>query len=142
MHYIYYCIAVWGGTYSVHLHPLRIIQKRAVRAICDEPYLAPSNPLFIRTEILKLDDVYKFKICDFLLKNDLIDFYHRSHSYPTRHRSNLLPVHQRLTSSLKSINLAGPSIWNQLPESVKNSDSRPIFKRNFKTSVLNSYSNS
>ena len=140
--YIYYCIAIWGGTYSVHLHPLRITQKRAVRAICNEPYRAPSNPIFIRTEILKLDDVYKFKICDFLLRNDLFDSYHRTHSHSTRHRSNLLPMYQRLTSCQKSINFAGPLIWNLLPESVKNSESRPVFKRNFKINMLNSYANS
>ena len=137
--YIHYCIAAWGGTWSTHLQPLRILQKRAIRVINKKPYLHPSNQLFHSSEILKLDDVYKLKLCVYLYKNDLIEGFNRSHAHQTRFYSLLLPNHQRLTNCQKSIYFAGPNIWNELPHETKESRSLKILKSGLKNHFIAGY---
>ena len=127
-----YCTTVWGGTYTTNLQPLRIKQKKAIRIINKKPYLSHTSPLFYSSEILKLDDIYKFKIGCYFIKNELLYDYNRLHSYPTRYRNLLLPNFQRLTASQRSITYVGPSLWNSLPRNIQDSSSFSSFKRNVK----------
>ena len=140
--YLYYCIVIWGGTFSVHLEPLKIIQKRAIRVVNKKPYLHHTNPLFFHSEIMKLDDVYKFKICDYLYKNNLTISFNREHSHNTRFRNHLLPVFQRFSSSQRSVNFVGPNIWNNLTPEIKESPSIHILKRRLKKYFTSSYETS
>ena len=137
--YIQYCIVCWGGTYTTHLNPLRVAQKRAVRTVNRMPYLHPSNELFLSSNILKIDDVYKLKMCVYLFKEDLIGSFDRSHEYATRFRSDLLPAYQRLTNSRKSITTAGPIIWNQLPREIQQSSSVSMLKYKIKQFHISDY---
>ena len=56
-----YGIILWGPTYRCHLKQLSILQKKAIRCIHKSYYNAHTEPLFIRSKILKLDDIYKFE---------------------------------------------------------------------------------
>ena len=38
--YLTYCNIVWGNTFNTHLKPLEILQKRAIRLINKQSYLA------------------------------------------------------------------------------------------------------
>ena len=69
--YLSYGIIIWGGTYNTHLNPLVILQKRAIRLINKQPYLAHTNSLFLQNEILKLSDIYKFHLGIYFYKNKL-----------------------------------------------------------------------
>jgi len=52
-----YCAAVWGSTYKTRLHKVIKLQKRAVRVIDNNPYLFPSNQLFVKYKILKMPEL-------------------------------------------------------------------------------------
>ena len=56
--YLIYCNLAWGGCALQHLDRLLLIQKKIVRLITKETYLAHTNPLFYRTSILKVDDLF------------------------------------------------------------------------------------
>ena len=58
--YVIYCIVVWGGSLDSHLAPLVIIQKKIIRIITSQHYLAHTSPLFYETEILKIRDLYSY----------------------------------------------------------------------------------
>ena len=98
-----------------------------------KPYLHHTKPLFFHSEITKLDDICKFKICDYLYKNNLTISFNREHSHNRRFRNHLLPVFQRLSSSQRSVKFVGPNIWNNLPPEIKESPSIHILKRRLKT---------
>ena len=66
--YLVYCSNIWGGTYSTHLKPLTVLQKRAIRLISKSPVLAHTTPLFQRHKILKLCDIYKINLTLFFPK--------------------------------------------------------------------------
>ena len=58
--YLLYANAVWGGTYPTLLEPLLLLQKRIIRLITNQEYLAHTAPLFSKTEILKISDIHTF----------------------------------------------------------------------------------
>ena len=140
--YLNYCVVIWGGTFSTHLQPLRVIQKRAIRTVNKKPYLHHTNPLFFHSALLKLDDIFKLKICNYLYKNNLTITFYRHHDYGTRFANLLLPVYQRLTATQRSINFIGPSIWNLLPQDLKESPSIHSFNRRLREYFIEAYGTS
>ena len=44
--YLNYCNIIWGGTYSSHLQPLIVLQKKVIRIICNKPFNSHTNSLF------------------------------------------------------------------------------------------------
>ena len=55
--HITYGILLWGTTYQKYLHPLEILQKKAIRIITRSPYNAHTAELFKRLNILKFHDL-------------------------------------------------------------------------------------
>ena len=52
--YLIYCIEVWGNAQHTHLDPLIKIQKKSIRTITFSHYLAHTEPLFERLNILDI----------------------------------------------------------------------------------------
>ena len=64
--HITYGILLWGTTYQKYLHPLEILQKKAIRIITRSPYNAHTAELFKRLNILKFHDLVNFEIEKFM----------------------------------------------------------------------------
>ena len=137
--YLNYCTIVWGGTYATHLHPVEIIQKKAIRIINRRPFRDHTNPLFLNSKILKVNDIFKFRVCEYFYANNLSAQFSRNHEHHTRNRETLIPDFQRLTSTQRSISFVGPSFWNSIPNEIRNSRSRSIFKNRLKNFLISSY---
>ena len=135
-----YCVRVWGGASASYLNSIFLLQTRIIRLIISQSYLEHTNPLFYRTGILKLDDVYKLNVGVFMygqvLSNSVATL---DHPYNTRHRIDPLPSFHRLTQSQRSLSFQGPLIWNQIPLQIRNSSSLKVFKRDFKKYMLETY---
>ena len=137
--YINYNICSYGGTFNSHINRILLLQKRLIRIIHKKPFLEHTNPLFVESQILKIQDVFKLNIGLYMYDNSDITIPNRVHSYDTRNRNELLPDRARLTITQNSIYVAGPSLWNTIPEQIKNSPSRNSFKRQYKTYLLSQY---
>ena len=140
--YLNYCIVVWGGTYRSHLNPLEVLQKRALRIMCNVPGRSHTEPLFKSKNLLKLTDVYHYNLATHMYKNNLYSEYTRNHSHNTRNRSNLLPAYHRLTSTQNSFSFNAPNVWNAIPISIRESRNVDIFKNNLKKHFLSIYQSS
>ena len=66
--YLLYGNTVWGGTFDQHLEPLKLIQKKILRIITGSEYLAHANPLFYQTNILKVSDLHKYLLAQYMFK--------------------------------------------------------------------------
>ena len=131
---------MWGCTFSTHLNPIRILQKRIIRIITNSDYLAHTDPLFVQTEILKFDDVHRMLIAKIGYQwNRDGTFDHLSHNYNTRNRSNVLPQFQRLSISQHSLSYVVPKLWNEIPIHVRNSPTLSLFKKLYKDYLLAMY---
>ena len=101
--YLIYCVEIWGNASSIHLDPLIKIQKKSIRVITFSEFSAPSEPLFIRTNILNFDKLVFQRICLMMFKHHIDDVpkpisglfqtNDNYHSYSTRNfiQANNLP---------------------------------------------------
>ena len=132
---------VWGGSNAVHLNLLIKMQKRVVRIIHDEPYRAHTKPLFRRSQILRIEDVYKYLLCVFVYKNRNLFTNYEDSGHETRQNRNLRPEFQRLSLTQKSIKFTGPTNWNIIPERLKNIGDLEVFKKELKCYLISQISN-
>ena len=137
--YLNYCNLVWGGTYQTHLIRLVLLQKKAIRIVCNKPYIYPTNELFYNNRILKVPDIHLYNVGIYMFKKIGNGEFSTS-NYPTRSVNSLIPQFQRLTSTQRSIFYTGPKIWNAIPVDIKNSPSILSFKRNYKSYLISRYS--
>ena len=129
--------------------------------------LNPSDPLFTELGILKIHDVFKLHVSKFIYDclshstpsmfwNWFMYNFH-IHSYNTTSNStinmkNYFEIDSVIQTNIlhtqcsnlvnygaKMIKVAGPLLWNSLPEYIRNSESICIFKFNLKKFLLGLY---
>ena len=134
-----YNICSYGGTYDIHLNRLFLLQKRAVRLICNESFLAHTDPLFSRTGILKVHDIYRLNVALYMFEARHSGIFDRNHQYATRSYQDLVPFNNRLTVTGNSLRVNGPIIWNTIPQEIRNLPTLSIFKKRYKKHLLSTY---
>ena len=135
---------MWGSTFKTHLYPLTIAHKRLLRTITFSGKYAHTDPLYRQTQILKLEQLNKLCVAQFVFKviNDTIHskivytFVSSIHEFPLRDPLRLRPP-RASSQRQKSVVSHGCRIWNALSNEVKNSQSISIFKRRIKVSFFN-----
>ena len=137
--FITYNVISWGHTYSCHLEPIVLLQKRMIRYMTDSSYLAHTNELFYQLGILKFEDVYKYFTCIYMQKALKEGKYRTQHSLNTRNRNLAQSVFHRLTMGQQSLSFMGPKTWNGLPENVRCIDNLSSFKYSLKQYLLRQY---
>ena len=138
--FILYGILTWGGSADVHLHPLILIQKKIIRIVTRANYLDHTSPLFYRTKILKLSDVYKLQLGVFMYNKSINNtLQYPDHTHDTRGRHCVVPSFQRLTQCQRSVSYCGPKLWNTIPMNVRNSANTGIFKKRYKHYLIEQY---
>ena len=73
--HINYCLLSWGS--GIEAKGIFLQQKRAIRAISSAGYKAHTEPLFKIYNILKLEDIYNYRMLVFYynLKNNKVPSY-------------------------------------------------------------------
>ena len=145
-----YGIIVWGQTFASYLEPLVLIQNKVVRAIAHQHPFFHTLRILKSLKIFKPHDIFQVKLLCFVYEsiNKLNpycfhDFFLLSsnvHEYFTRqsNSSDLFRNHKNsFQYGLRSIRYMGAKTWNEIPEILKNSDSRSSFKRNLKKFIQN-----
>ena len=64
--YLNYCCEIWGNTYKSRIHPLYIMQKRAIRICGNSDYRAHTRPIFYQLKTLCLPDMVNFNSMVFM----------------------------------------------------------------------------
>ena len=63
-----YCALLWANTHVTNIRKLQLLQKKAIPIITASHYMAHIDPLFSMTNLLKLDDLYKYQLGIFIHK--------------------------------------------------------------------------
>ena len=137
--YLTYCNTVWGTTFNTHLQPLIRAQKRIIRIINKEPFLAHTSPLFRKLSILKFEDINYYFVSVYMYKNSNSFETTSSHGYSTRQSVDLRTSLRRTALTQHSIFYVGPKIWNTLPLDIRNLENLNTFKRNLNIYLLSKY---
>ena len=139
--YLNYCQLIFGSTHDCYLNRIETLQKRCVRVVADVEYLAHTNPLFFKFQILKFKDLYKYNACTYMFKNlEKFENLLVSHSHNTRSHGNYVATFQRLDlTQRQSIMYQCPTIWNNLPDTVRSVNSLDQFKQKCKQYLISLY---
>ena len=141
-----YCLKIWGTTNKTQLQKAQKLQNFAARiALGNVKKHEHITPHINKLKWLKISNkcvfdtcVYIFKLLNHQLPLWLLfllrvrDYHIRS----TRQQNNLFVPPTRTITGERGMGVRGPSLWNGLPENVKNSNSVYSFKRNLKTYLL------
>ena len=83
--FILYGVTIWGLTYPTYMDPILKLQKRFLRIITFSVLMAHSDPLFIRFAILKVHDLHKLQLGNFV-------FTWKQQSTPAQFKSCFTPA--------------------------------------------------
>ena len=151
---------------ELELEKILILQKRALRlmtyndmfpTVCGP--LISSDPIFVKLEMLKIDDIYKYQVSKFIFKcinkmvpinfDNWFKINYDVHGYKTRLNMNIndgskiinlfVPSARTTNYGLKQLKVNGPRIWNDLPSTIKNSTSLHIFLKKLKVHFISKY---
>ncbi|KAL3974187.1 hypothetical protein ACER0C_002548 [Sarotherodon galilaeus] len=145
--YMTYCVEVWGNTYKTHTYPIYILQKRAIRIINKATSREPSNPLFIKLNILKFKDLVDlrtaqtmYKAANKSLPHNIQNLFHiRPNTHDLRGILMFSKPVVRTNVKYQSITVRGVSVWNTCTDEIKTSTSIQKFTRLFKNNKLHEY---
>ena len=103
-------------------------------------FIDHTNPLFLNSKILKLQDLYKHSLGCYIYDNqNRLDVYSRNHTHFTRNRNMPLVPFARLRSTEQSVIRNALAEWDKIPANIRASRSKNIFKACYKTFLLNQY---
>ena len=156
--HIVYAIEVWGSAVKSELKKIFVLQKRVMRFLTfNDVYLTtpgpliPTEPIFAKLNVLKVDDIYNHQVSKFVFKciyritptvHDWYKFTCGIHEHSTRSNYNVndgiiinnlfVPSVNTSNYGLKQLKVFGPRIWNKLPTYLKNASTLYIFLKKLK----------
>ena len=152
--YIRYGIVTWGNASASSLSSLHSAVHKVLRIMTFAPFgNIDLNPIYDHLRILNLDQIFSFELGKFMYKIDKkllptpignyfeIDPHVNQHSYGLRSRSANLPTRLvcRTKYAEKSFQIGGLRFWKKLPITIRNSDSLTIFKKCYKSYLLDQH---
>ena len=143
-----YGIICWRSLYKTNLTKLETKQNWVIKIITNSNRFDSSSPLFHKTKILKLHDIFKLKIATEVkciinnnkLNNYKLSYLHSVHSHQTRsssqHNLSIPIVKTDIGKTL--FRYQGPSVWNKIPIEIRN---KPLIslKISLKNFLINKY---
>ena len=67
MPHLHYSLLTWGSSIK-EKHPLHLLQKKALRKITNNDYIAHTEPIYKELKILKLNDMFAVSVWKFYYK--------------------------------------------------------------------------
>ena len=145
--YLTYCVEIWGNTYKTIIHPIIILQKKAIRLVNQTDYYASTNPLFYTNRTLKIEDLAKLNIGAIMYKahNRSLPiqmqelFEQRQCRYELRGTAIFKNAFARINAKERSLSVTAVNLWNKLDHDLKHCNSLKHFKRIYKEKLLDKY---
>jgi hypothetical protein len=148
--HLMYGILLWGTTYQKFLHPLEILQKKAIRTITHSPYNSHTSGHFQRLNILWLHDLANLEIVKFMylfsisaLPKQLNAIFQTNDNVPTYitryyHEARVPTLRARQTSNSLFLCIR-PDLWHNLLPNVKLVVSYEVFKHKVTSHYISAY---
>ena len=145
-----YGISAWGGAlhFSGITPKLFRFQEKIVKNLFGN-YFPSEACLFKELKLLKVLDIHRFYASIYMFKilklnecptvNEDISFVYPEHTYLTRNRNNFIPPFPRVNAIRRNFEFQFLEIWNELPDSVTNSNSLNIFKKRLAMHFIEPY---
>ena len=144
-----YCIEAWGSAPITTVNKLFIVQKKVIKLIFGLSIYDSSSNLFKLNNFLKLKDIYKLHCLVYMYNNFHLNKSTKfcsdilqcqiNQSYSLRNSGLLrLPKIKRIRCK-QSLMYQGIKLWNALPNLIRLSKSKCIFKKLCKSHLQQTY---
>ena len=135
---------------NTYLKRLVTVQKKAIRTITNDNYNSHSDPLFKKTHILKLDNLYELSVSKYMyalisgiLPINLANDFSQNRNVPRYNTRNQLNPHiqsRRTNIASRNIKPRGPDIWCNIPNEIKTSKTIKSFTNRINKLYICKYS--
>ena len=128
-HFIY-GLLVWGSKIE-NAHPLHLLQKKALRIVANQDYIAHSEPICKALNLVKVPDMYTCAVWNFYYKlmNNLLPIYFEN-CKPT------LPRIDQLYNIRKPVDICGVEVKRRLCDLNVKSSSPALVTRHIRCVLL------
>ena len=153
--FLYYGIVVWGVASECFMNLVSVQQKMVIRAITFNDSSSPSEPLFLKLGLLKLDDIFKLQLVSFVYAcinrlappvfDNYFNYISNIHDHNTRQAARgdiFIERRNTMKYGIKTVRYAGTQLWNSIPIEIRRSPSISTFRSNFLKFLLSGYSSS
>ena len=129
--HLIYALPVWGCTFPSYLRKLKCLQNKAIRIIFNSNRLTSVTPIFHTLEILKTEDLFKYKVGKLMFQffkktlpvcfSSLFTHTSAIHNRSTRSQSlnNLYLPKYSTRRCQRCICFQGAKIWNSISPEFK-----------------------
>ena len=147
--YLTYGIILWGSTYQSYLKRTVILQKKAIRYIHKADYNAHTKPLFYASNVLNIHYTYLLEVAKFMhdftrrkLPTPLLNFFSSNLTVHKHNTRQVLDPHFSIiynSIAEKSIIHRGPRIWSNIPQPIKECETKNSFNKLLKRHFLTNH---
>ncbi|XP_046973307.1 uncharacterized protein LOC124539974 [Vanessa cardui] len=130
-----YLVEIWGSAYKTNIKDLQISQNKLLKSLFHLDYHMSTKELYKRTNVLSINQLYKFKTCILIRKiltktiHTQITFRTKTYKHYTRNKHKLELPKTRTKYGIKSLQFEGAKLYNSLPNEIFNEKSFTIFKK-------------
>ena len=138
-----------GHPSTTHWLKEYLYYKKGITHCLQKPWGAHTQQLFKLLHTLKITDINKHHTCCFMYKaiHDQLPHFFTGyfklnkdvHHYSTRQSQHVHLTNIRTTKRKFTIKNHGPSLWNSLPDFLKDKPSFHTFKYSYKEFILSQY---
>ena len=145
--HINYCSNILSICNKTALDPIIKIQKKAIRVVCNESYLAHTDPLFKKHDILPVEKQIEYSsllfMHDYLNEKLSTSFNYTwvrnnqlQNNYVLRNGNDLHIQPHKYEYLKRHPFLNFPNLWNNLSQDLKDIESKQIFSKQLKKGLL------
>ena len=153
--YLNYGAMCWGNTYPTILNKISTKQNKCIRSIFFASKQEPSSPYYQILEILKFENVVRFKICSLAFKlcnnpSTVPAIFHKFliptttvHSYNTRNAAKLNFHRPQVRTNIGKFTFkySASVMWETVPMALKKTKTFNRFKKLYKAHLMSCQSN-
>lgn len=141
--YLSYRIPVWHNCPKLTFNKLSILQKRYIRLCYNLPWYTHVNKLLTFNSILTAENLAilrtSLQVFNYKSVNSNLNFlvkFSEIHNYNTRNKNNFNLPQMTRAKSQKAFSYIGAKYWNNLPNSLKQIESKNLFTQKLKHHLL------
>jgi hypothetical protein len=146
---IKYGIEVYGHTSLQNIRKIQVLQNRILKILFNEDWFTPTNSLHSKLKVLKISDIFKLQMAQFVFKCNhgdvpkVFDSYftrnNQIHDHNTRNASKLHIAKYEKEAGKATAKVMGSLIYNSIPEEIKEQKSLKSFTKHYRAHLLDKY---
>ena len=129
-----YCLPVYGGCDVGQLRSIQVLQNKAAQIVCHAPPRANRDSMYTKLGWLTINQLISYHTLITLFKIRLSgepEYLARAVRNDNIYGRIIVP-NCNLSLAKKSFTFRGSKLWNQLPQSLRNTGNTTIFKKSLK----------